>query len=96
MADISIRQSHQLTAEKARDAAQKVADEMATDFDMAIGWEGDVLNFKRSGVSGTLTLLEREAQLDITLGFMLKGFADQIAEKVGHNMEKVFASVPVA
>ncbi len=91
MADITIRQAHQLSAAKARAAAEKVADEMAIEFDMATDWEGDVLNFKRSGVSGTLTLLDREAQLDINLGFMLKAFAPKIEEQAGRNMAKVFA-----
>ena len=96
MADITIRHAHHLNAAKARAAAEKVADEMASEFDMAIQWEGDVLSFKRSGVSGTLTLLDREALLDITLGFMLKAFAAKIQEKVSGNMAKVFASAPVA
>ncbi|MBC7414034.1 MAG: polyhydroxyalkanoic acid system family protein [Herminiimonas sp.] len=91
MADISIRHAHELSMAKARAAAVKAADEMAAEFEMAIRWEGDVLNFKRSGVSGTLTLLEREALLDITLGFMLKAFAAKIEEKVRGNMAKVFA-----
>ena len=91
MADITIHQHHHLNAARARTAAEKVADEMATEFDMAIDWQGDVLHFKRSGVSGTLTLLDRAAQLDITLGFMLKAFAPKIEEQVGRNMAKVFA-----
>ena len=94
--DISIRHAHSLTAKKARAAAEKVANEMATEFEMAVRWEGDVLNFKRSGVSGTLTLLDREALLDITLGFMLKAFAAKIEEKVSANMATVFASTPAA
>ena len=96
MADITIHQSHELTAKKARAAAEKVADEMANEFEMAIDWQGDVLNFKRSGVSGTLTLLDHAAQLDITLGFMLKAFAPKIEEKVRENMAKVFEVTPVA
>jgi putative polyhydroxyalkanoate system protein len=91
MADINIYQDHQLDAPAARAAAQKVADEIASEFDMAVAWEGDVLSFTRSGISGTLTLLERAAQLEITLGFMLKGFAATIEEQVGKNMAKVFA-----
>jgi putative polyhydroxyalkanoate system protein len=96
MADITIHQNHQLTAGKARAAAEKVADEMASEFDMAIDWQGDVLSFKRSGVSGTLTLLDQAAQLDITLGFMLKAFAPKIEEKVSENMAKVFQVTRVA
>ena len=69
---------------------------MATEFDMVIQWDGDVLSFKRSGVSGTLTLLDREALLDITLGSMLRAFAAKIEDKVSGNMAKVFATTPVA
>ena len=96
MADITLRHAHELDANQARAAAEKVANEMATEFEMAVQWEGDVLSFKRSGVSGTLTLLDREALLDIDLGFMLKAFAAKIEEKVSGNMAKVFASAPVA
>ena len=92
MADISIIQDHKLTPKKAKAAAQKVADQMAEEFDMAVEWEGDTLTFKRSGVSGTLTLLGKQAQLDITLGFMLKAFSAKIEEQVSKNMTKVFAS----
>lgn len=96
MADITIRHVHELNAAEARAVAEKVAGEMATGFEMAIQWEGDVLSFKRSGVSGTLRLLDREALLDITLGFMLKAFAAKIEDKVSGNMVKVFATKPVA
>ncbi|MFT5534096.1 MAG: putative polyhydroxyalkanoate system protein [Candidatus Paceibacteria bacterium] len=91
MADISIKQSHQLTRDNALAAAQTVADKMATDYDVASTWEGDVLSFKRSGVAGTLAIDADEVRLDITLGIMLKSFAPMIQEKVTRNMAKVFA-----
>ena len=91
MADISITQDHKLTPKKAKAAAQKVADEMAEQFDMVTAWEGDILTFKRSGVNGTLTLLHKQAQLDITLGFLLKAFAAKIEEQVAKNMTQVFS-----
>lgn len=96
MADISIRHAHELNATKARAAAEKVGDKMAVEFEMAVQWEGDVLSFERDGVSGALTLLDREALMDITLGFLLKAFAVQIEEKVSANMIKVFATPPAA
>lgn len=91
MADISIKQEHQLPLSKAKEAAQQVADRMATEFDMATQWEGDVLSFKRSGVAGTLALRETEAQIDITLDFLFKAFAGTLEEKVARNMKKYFA-----
>src|SRR5450830_622331 len=56
MADINIVQQHKLTAAKARQAAQQVADKLAQEYDLACAWDGDVLRFERSGVDGSLTL----------------------------------------
>lgn len=92
MADISITQKHTLSHKKAKAAAQKVADQMADEYDMTSEWQGDVLVFKRSGVSGKLVVSEAHAQLDISLGFLLKAFAPTIEEKVAAKMKKVFAS----
>ncbi len=92
MADISIMQDHTLSMEQARVAAQKVADQMVAEYEMVAEWKGDVLSFTRTGVSGTLALAENQAHLEITLGFMLKGFASAIEAKVTKNMEKVFAT----
>ena len=45
MADINIVQQHKLTAVKAREAAQQVADKLAREYDLACAWDGDVLRF---------------------------------------------------
>ncbi len=92
MADISITQKHKLPHKNAKAAAQKVADKMAEEYDMQSEWEGDVLIFKRNGVSGTLAVFENEAQLDITLSFLFKAFTGRIEEEVGKNMCKMFGS----
>jgi len=92
MADISITQKHKLSHKKAKAAAQKVADQLAEEYGVSAEWDGDMLNFRRSGVSGTLELSPHEAQLEITLGFMLKAFAATIEEHIHKNMKKVFAA----
>jgi len=90
MADITIVQQHVLSMDDARSAAQKVADQMQTDYEMSWEWQGDVLAFNRSGFSGTLALAEGEATLELSLGIMLRGFAKKIEEQVTKNMAKVF------
>ncbi len=94
MADITLVEHHALTMVQARQVAQQVADQMQADYEVGYAWEGDVLVFKRSGVSGTLALTEGQAQLDIVLGFMLKGFRKKIEEQVGRNMHKLFSGEP--
>lgn len=90
MADITIIQDHAMGMDDARAAAQKVADQMVIDYEMVAEWQEDVLSFKRTGFSGTLALTQGSAQLDITLGIMLKGFSKKIEEQVTKNMAKVF------
>ena len=92
MADINIVQEHTLTPLKAREAAQQVADKLAQEFDLAYQWEGDVLRFERSGVSGSLTLLPEEARLHIALGFLFSAFSSQIEAKVADKMRRVFTA----
>jgi putative polyhydroxyalkanoate system protein len=90
MAELTIVQQHSLSMDGARAAAQKVADQMVVDYEMTYQWAGDVLEFKRSGFSGKLELAEGSARLEVTLGFMLRGFAKKIEEQVTKNMHKVF------
>lgn len=92
MADITIVQDHAMAMEEARAAAQKVADQMIVDYEMVAEWQGDVLSFKRTGFSGTLALTPGRAELEISLGIMLKGFSRKIEEQVTKNMAKVFST----
>lgn len=91
MADIRITQKHKLSHKKAKAAAQKIADKMAEKFDMNTEWEGDVLVFKRSGVSGMLAVYETEARLEISLGLLFKAFSEKIEDEVTRNMKKAFS-----
>lgn len=92
MADISITQAHKLSHKKALAAAQKVADQIAEEYEMRSEWDGEVLQFKRSGVSGKLTVSANKAHLEINLGFLFKAFAPTIEEKVTAKMKKVFSA----
>ena len=92
MPDISITKPHQLSHDDARAAAQKVADKMVEKFDMTIAWEGDMLSFNRSGVSGTLTVYPTEATIEVVLGAFFKFFAPKLEEQISNQMNQVFAS----
>jgi putative polyhydroxyalkanoate system protein len=92
MAEITIVHKHTLTHKKAREAAQKVAEQLAEEYDLAWEWEGDVLHFERSGVQGNLSLDGKQAEMFIKLGFLMSAFAPTIEAKVAENMKKVFGT----
>ena len=92
MADIQIVQEHSLSPERARAAAQQVADKVAAEFGVQWRWEGDVLRFERSGVEGALTLGEQRAALRIRLGMLMSAFRPAIEAKVTDKMRRMFAA----
>lgn len=90
MADISYSVEHSLSHEAAKQAAQKVADDLSQEYGLNCVWSGDVLNFERSGVKGSLTVEESAAHIQIKLGMMLSVFSGKIEDQVTRNMRKVF------
>ena len=90
MADIDITQAHNLTSESAKAAAQEVIDKLSKQFELKTQWEGDVLTFKRDGVSGSLAVEAQRARLEITLNLLFKAFAPKIEEMLSEKMRKVF------
>ncbi len=91
MAEINYSIDHQLSHEDAKKAAQEVADNLAREYSLQCKWNGDVLNFERSGVKGNLTVKEKSASINISLGFMLSAFSGKIKQEVTANMQRVFA-----
>lgn len=90
MADISYSVEHSLSHEAAKQAAQKVADNLSQEYGLQCQWNGDVLNFQRSGVKGELVVEESSAHIEIKLGMLLSAFSGKIEDQVTRNMRKVF------
>jgi putative polyhydroxyalkanoate system protein len=92
MAEITIVQQHKLAPKKAREAAQKVAERMAEEYDMEWEWEGDVLLLRTQRGAGFADPgKDKKAEMYIKLGFLMRAFASTIEAKVAENMKKVFA-----
>ncbi|HWS12380.1 MAG TPA: polyhydroxyalkanoic acid system family protein [Rhodocyclaceae bacterium] len=82
MSDILIRRTHALTPKKARLAAERIAAQLGEEFDLACEWDGDVLRFRRTGVSGELALHRRELEIRARLGFLLLALKPRIEQEI--------------
>ena len=82
MSEINISRMHGKTLAEARKAAEHLAGELQDDLDMNYSWDGDVLNFQRTGVKGQLTLDKREVSIKIKLGFLLTAFKPVIEQEI--------------
>ncbi len=91
MSTIDVRHAHSLTPEQARGAVDAIAGKLAQRFDVASRWNGDALEFSRSGVDGRIELLPQEIRVTAELGFLLSAMSGTIegeirrvlAEKLG-------------
>lgn len=90
MANIAIAKKHHLSHAQAKEAAQKIADDLARRFDLECAWNGDRIEFERPGVSGELHVGKTEVRLDCQLGFLLSMLKPTIEDTVNRDFDKYF------
>ena len=90
MSRIDIRHPHSLSKAKARKAIEDVARKLAEKFDMDYGWEGDTLNFSRSGVDGHIALGPDDLHVHAKLGFLTAMFKEPIETEIKRVLKDKF------
>lgn len=91
MSDIQARKEHSLSLDEAKQTAQKFADQLKKEYQLESEWQGNTLNFTRSGLNGKLDVTEKDVSLDISLGFMLKAFKGKIQAEIDKKLNTMFA-----
>jgi len=92
MADIEIHRAHHLGMKAARAAADEMAAHLGRKFGLKGEWWGDVMRFERPGVSGSLTVGDKEIALSVTLGFLLKAMKGSIEGAIRDELDRLFAA----
>jgi putative polyhydroxyalkanoate system protein len=69
MATIDIRRRHGMDLPRARAAVEGVANGLAERHGLAWQWNGDRLEFQRSGAEGSISVEPEELHVHIRLGF---------------------------
>lgn len=90
MSDIIIRRKHGKAKPAARAAAEHMASELKEEFDLDFSWEGEVMHFKRPGVSGELKFERKEVVLNIRLGFLLSALKPRIEREIHRFFDENF------
>jgi putative polyhydroxyalkanoate system protein len=100
MADIKIHRPHKLGLAKAREVAWSWAEEVEKRFDMECtvieGETQDTVEFKRSGVNGTLVVAPDHFDLRAKLGFLLGAFSKTIEGEITKNLDQLLADSTAA
>lgn len=90
MADIDIHHPHSMPMPKARKAIEDVARKLDERFGMACTWDGDCLNFERSGVDGRIELAPEELHVTAKLGFLLSAMQGPIESEIRRVLAEKF------
>jgi putative polyhydroxyalkanoate system protein len=95
MPDIKISREHSLGLAAARKIAYKWAEDCEKKLDMECTYEEgkaqDLVEFKRSGVDGTLKVTATGFDLHAKLGFLLGAFKGKIESEIEKNLDDLLA-----
>ena len=90
MSRIDIRHPHALPKAKAKKAIDEVAKKLAERFQMECAWDGDILNFTRSGVDGQIELGKDDLHVHAKLGFLTAMLKDPIENEIRRVLKERF------
>lgn len=82
MSEINIQRHHGMTLKKARTAAEHVAAELSEEFSIDYEWDGNTLNFHRSGVSGQIQVEKKQVLINAKLSFLLRPLKSRIEREI--------------
>ncbi len=89
MSVIDVHRAHTLDKDHARDAAEALARDLSSQFDLNYQWEGDHLKFKRSGVKGHLNITVDDLHVHLELGLLLRPFKAKIENEIHSQLDKI-------
>lgn len=91
MTNICIKRQHQIGKLKAREKMEVVADTLKRKLDAECTWEGDTMNFTRSGASGCIDIGEDFLEFNIELSMLLTPLKGTIESVIHEELDKSLA-----
>ncbi len=89
MGTISVARRHKFSHKKAKEVAEKIADDLRKRFDLDYTWEGDHVDFGRPGVSGRMLVAKDQIALDVKLGWLLTPLKPAIEKEIIAQLDKL-------
>ena len=88
MSRIRVERSHSLGREAAREKAERLAERLASEYDVRYRWNGDTLEFKRSGADGTIAVGDDSVRVELKLGLLLSALGGTIKREIEQTLDK--------
>ncbi len=91
MTNIRIKRQHQIGREQARQRMETIADTLKTKLEAECTWEGDRMNFQRSGASGSIDVGDDFLEFNIELSMLLSPLKTTIEKVIHEELDKSLA-----
>lgn len=96
MAKIDIRRPHSLSLAQARKQVSAMAEHLKHEFDLVSTWNGNQLEFKRSGVNGVMTVNGDDVHVAAELGFLVALLKPKIESRLHAHFDDIFGKAGAA
>jgi putative polyhydroxyalkanoate system protein len=91
MSHIHVARPHHLGLDAARAEVERIAARVRDEYGADYHWDGDVLHFKRSGISGRIAVADDSMDLTIKLGILLTAMKGQIEDRLTRKIDEALA-----
>ncbi|MCY1294152.1 putative polyhydroxyalkanoic acid system protein [compost metagenome] len=88
MARINVERSHSLGRTAAREKAEQLAERLAREYDVRYRWNGDTLEFKRSGADGRIEVSDDSVRVELNLGLLLSAMSGTIKREIERTLDE--------
>lgn len=91
MANIHIKQAHQLSQDEVKQRVERIAKDLQKKLSVDCHWKGDCLQFKRPGATGAIKLGKGFIEVKIKLGVLLTPMKAKIESSIKDNIHTYLA-----
>ena len=89
MSTIKIQRNHGTTKEKAKEAVQKIAEELQQSMGASYEWQLDILSFKQSGAKGEIAVDDQKVDIKVELSLLMKPLKGTIEQQISQRLDKL-------
>jgi putative polyhydroxyalkanoate system protein len=89
MPTINITRKHALSHKKAKAVAEKIAKDLHRRFGLHYAWNGDHIEFSRTGVQGSMSVGKDRITLDAQLGWLLTPLKPSIEQAIVAELDRL-------
>jgi putative polyhydroxyalkanoate system protein len=91
MPSIDITRHHSRPLAEAKKKVERVAEHIATKFQVVHEWQGNTLHFSRSGVEGQIAVTTKLIRVTAELGFLLSMIREPVEREINRYLDEEFS-----